>query len=151
MVSKTKPESFVVIAIKCLTILLQIILISGKYDGITLPSLNEIDQCILCASCWPTHQGINETRNHCTDPATVSNLKYECWPNGDYRELIYHDGKKSDISLIPPSGEKGMCYFNIRVLFTILFSYNLVNGFVLIPLRIAIKTSMLNSKHVGEY
>ena len=117
MVSKAKPESFMVTVIKYTTILLQITFISGKYDGITLPSLNEIDQCILCASCWPTHQGINETRNLCTDPTSVPNLTqpllYECWRNGDSSELIYHDGKKSDISLIPPSGEIGMCYFNI--------------------------------------
>ena len=113
MVSKVKLESFMVTAIKCTSILLQMILISAEYDGITLPSLNEIDQCSLCASCWPIHQGINETRTLCTDTAAVPNLKYECWRNGDYSELIYHDGKKSDISLIPPSEEKGICYFNV--------------------------------------
>ena len=109
------PESFMVTAIKCTTILLQLVLVCAKYYG----NLNEIDQCILCASCVPTHQGINETRSICTDPANVPNLtkpshlKYECFRNGDLSELIYHDEKSSDISLISPSEENDICYFNI--------------------------------------
>ena len=113
MVSKAKPESFMVAAIKCTTILLQLVLIGAKYYG----NLNNIDQCILCAYCEPTHQGINETRSICTDPANVPNLtqrlKYECYPNGDLSELIHHNEKNSDISLISPSEEKDICYFNI--------------------------------------
>ena len=113
MVSKSKPESFMVTAIKCTTILLQLVLIGAKYHG----NLNNIDQCILCAYCEPTHQGINETRSICTDPANVPNLtqplKYECYRHGDLSELMYHDEKSSDISLISPSGEKDICYFNI--------------------------------------
>ena len=105
--------SFMVTSIQCTTILLQLVMIGAKYYG----NLNEINQCILCASCEPTHQGINETRNICTDPANVPNLtqrlKYECHPNGDLSELIDHDGKNSDISLISPSEEKDICYFNI--------------------------------------
>ena len=107
------PGSFMVTAIQCTTILLQLVLIGAKYYG----NLNEIDQCILCAYCEPTHQGINETRSICTDPANVPNLtqplKYECFRNGDLSELIYHDEKSSDISLISPSEEKDICYFNI--------------------------------------
>ena len=106
MLSKAMPGSFMVTAIQCTTILLQLVLIGAKYYG----NLNEIDQCILCASCEPTHQGINENRNICTDPANVPNLtqrlKYECYPNGDLSELIYHDEKSSYISLISPSEEK---------------------------------------------
>ena len=113
MVSKAKPESFMIAAIKCTTILLQLVLIGAKYYG----NMNNIDQCILCAYCEPTHQGINETRSICTDPANVPNLtqplKYECFRNGDLSELIYHDEKSSDISLISPSEEKDICYFNI--------------------------------------
>ena len=105
--------SFMVTSIQCTTILLQLVMIGAKYYG----NLNEINQCILCASCEPTHQGINETRNICTDPANVPNLtqrlKYECYPNGDLSELIYHDEKSSYISLISPSEEKDICYFNI--------------------------------------
>ena len=107
------PGSFMVTAIQCTTILLQLVLIGAKNYG----SLNNIDQCILCAYCEPTHQGINETRSICTDPANVPNLtqplKYECFRNGDLSELIYHDEKSSDISLISPSEEKDICYFNI--------------------------------------
>ena len=100
-------------AIKCTCILLHILLISARHHGSISPSLNDMDQCALCAYCaYPPHRGINESRKICTDPTNVPDLEFECHHNGDFSELIYQHGEQkiSDISIIPPSE---ICYFNI--------------------------------------
>ena len=116
MTKKAKRETFMLTAIKCTSVLLHIVLIGARHHGSISPSLNDMDQCILCAYCDPLYKGMNESRKFCTDPTNVPNLdqplEFECHHNGDFSELIYHDGKQkiSDISIIPPSE---ICYLNI--------------------------------------
>ena len=116
MTKKGKQEAFMLTAIKCTSVLLHIVLIGARHHGSISPSLNDMDQCILCAYCDPLYKGMNESRKFCTDPTNVPNLdqslEFECHPNGDFSELIYHDGKQkiSYISMIPPNRT---CYFNI--------------------------------------
>ena len=120
MTKKAKREAFMLIAIKCTSVLLHIVLIGARHHGSISPSLNDMDQCALCAYCaYPPHKGINESRKICTDPKNVPNLKqsleFECHHNGDFSELIYDDGEQkiSKISIIPPSETSEICYFNI--------------------------------------
>ena len=116
MTKKGKQEAFMLTAIKCTSVLLHIVLIGAKHHGSISPSLNDMDQCILCAYCDPLYKGMNESRKFCTDPTNAPNLdqslEFECHPNGDFSELIYQHGEQkiSDISIIPPSE---ICYFKI--------------------------------------
>ena len=110
MPQKANREALMLTVIKCTNILLHIVLIGAS------TSLNEMEQCVLCAYCDPPYKGINESRKICTDPTKVPNLEenfeFECHRHGDFSELMYHNGTHttSDISIIPPST---MCYFNI--------------------------------------
>ena len=105
----------------CKYLLLQILFIFITNQKLSFSThtydINKSEQCTLCALCKPSHAGVNETRDICSNPSNLSDDIQigDCFPYGDWCDLIGGVNPKENTSLVsilpPRSGD--VCYFNI--------------------------------------
>ena len=92
---------------------------SGKspVNTVNKHNLTEINLCVLCAYNKNEKSISSEVLQYFKDSRNHTTVKRQCYEEGDNHEVIHHYARNtfptSYISILSPSSERKICYFNV--------------------------------------